>query len=76
MFIHFDADRASDSPYIERVWRCHSEAGGQFISVASAHWEFVVTRLAGDVTITLRGPETRPREVLRDPRLRAFLAPA
>lgn len=63
MFIHFDADRPSDSPFIERVWRCHSEAGGRFVSVASSHWEFVVTRLAGETIVTLRGPETRPREV-------------
>jgi len=63
MFIHFDADRPSDSPFVERVWRCHSESGGPFLSVASSHWEFVVTRLAGETTITLRGPETRPREI-------------
>ena len=63
MFIHFDADRPSDSPFIERVWCCHSEAGGRFLSVASTHWEFVVTRLSGDTVITLRGPETGPREV-------------
>ena len=63
MFIHFDADRASDSPFIERVWCCHSEGGGPFLSVASSHWEFVVTRLAGETTITLRGPETKPREI-------------
>lgn len=63
MFIHFDADRSSDSPFIERVWCCHSEGGGRFLSVASTHWEMVVTRLAGETVITLRGPETQPREV-------------
>lgn len=63
MFIHFDADRPSDSPFIERVWTCHSEGGGRFLSVASAHWEFVVTRLEGETVVTLRGPETGPREV-------------
>ena len=63
MFIHFDADRPSESPFIERVWCCHSDSGGRFLSVASTHWEFVVTRLAGRTTITLRGPETGPREV-------------
>ncbi len=67
MFIHFDADRPSDSPFIERVWRCHSEAGGRFVAVASSHWEFVVTRLGGETTITLHGPETRPREVYCPP---------
>jgi hypothetical protein len=63
MFIHFDANRPSDSPFIERVWRCHSEVGGRFVSVASSHWEFVVSRLAGETIFTLRGPETRPREL-------------
>jgi len=67
MFIHFDADRPSDSPFVERVWRCHSEGGGPFLAVASSHWEIVVTRLAGETTITLHGPETRPREVYCPP---------
>lgn len=63
MFIVFDDDRPSDSPYIERVWRCHSERVGTFLSVASSHWEMVVTRLAGKVLLTVRGPETRATEV-------------
>src|SRR5262250_3037309 len=63
MFILFDAERPSDSPFIERVWRCHSEGGGPFLSVASSHWELVVTRLKGDTYVTLRGPETRAREI-------------
>jgi hypothetical protein len=63
MFIHFDRERPSDSPFIERVWSCHSESGGPFLAVASTHWEFVVSRVAGDVMFTLHGPETRPREV-------------
>ena len=58
MFITFE-DRASDSPFIERVWRCHSTGGGRFLSVAEGHLELVVTRLAGLTTVTLRGPETR-----------------
>jgi len=63
MFIRFDSDRASDSPFIERVWSCHSERGGPFLSVASSHWEMVITRLQGQAIVTLRGPETRPSEV-------------
>jgi AraC-like DNA-binding protein len=63
MFIHFDADRASDSPFVERVWSCHSERGGPFLAVASSHWELVVTRLEGTTVVTLHGPETRAREV-------------
>ena len=45
---------------IERVWRSHSTCGGRFLSVASPHWELAVTRLAGQTTITARGPETKP----------------
>ena len=67
MIIHFDADRPSDSPYVERVWHCHSEDGGPFLSVASSHWELVVTRLQGDTFVTWRGPETRAREVICPP---------
>jgi hypothetical protein len=58
MFLVFD-DRRSDSPYVERVWRCHSERAGRFLSVASSHWEMVVTRLNGEMTLTVRGPETK-----------------
>jgi AraC-like DNA-binding protein len=63
VFIIFDADRPSDSPFVERVWRCHSEGSGDFLSVASSHWEMVVTKLGGATTLTLRGPETKAREV-------------
>jgi helix-turn-helix protein len=67
MFISFDADRPSSSPYIERVWSCHSTSGGPFLAVASTHWELVITRLAGETIVTLHGPETRPREVFCPP---------
>jgi hypothetical protein len=52
-------DRPSDSPYVERVWRAHSEGGGSFLSVAECRSELVVTRHQGRVTVTVRGPETR-----------------
>jgi AraC-like DNA-binding protein len=58
MFLIFD-DRPSDSPFVERVWRCHSERAGRFISVASSLWEMVVTRHRGETTLTVRGPETK-----------------
>jgi AraC-like DNA-binding protein len=63
MFIVFDRDRASDSPLIERVWSCHSERAGLFHSIASPHCEIVFTRLQGRVVVTIRGPETRARQV-------------
>jgi AraC-like DNA-binding protein len=52
-------DRLSDSPFVERVWRCHSERGGKFISVAASHFEMALTRLRGKNFLTLRGPEMK-----------------
>jgi hypothetical protein len=63
MVISFDGIRESDSPFIERVWSSHSERGGRFLSVASVHWEMVVTQLQGHSMLTVRGPETQPTEV-------------
>jgi hypothetical protein len=63
----FDGDRPSDSPYVERVWRYHSEKGGSFISVAECRSELVVTRHEGRVTMTMRGPETRPTRLSYPP---------
>ncbi len=57
--IIFDEERASDSPFVERVWRSHSESSNPFLSIAVNHCEFVVSRLQGKVTMTLRGPETK-----------------
>ena len=57
-------DRQSDSPLVERVWRSHSEGAGTFLSVASSHWEMVVTRHRGQLTMTLKGPETKAAPVV------------
>src|SRR5260370_40408630 len=54
-----DEERASDSPFVERVWRSHSEGGNPFLSIAVNHCEFVVSRLQGTFTMILRGPETK-----------------
>ena len=61
--IIFDENRPSDSPYVERVWRCHSEGAAPFLSIAATRCELVVTRLQGKVTVTLRGPETKATPV-------------
>ena len=58
MLITF-ADRPSDSPFIERVWRSHSDQAGVFHSIAACHWVMVVTRLEGKMSLTVRGPETK-----------------
>jgi AraC-like DNA-binding protein len=57
--ILFDEDRASDSPFVERVWRCHSEGAHPFLSIAASRCELVVSRLGGKITVTVRGPEIR-----------------
>jgi hypothetical protein len=57
MFLIFE-DRPSDSPLVERIWQCRSERAGSFLSVASSHWEMVVTRHHNRMKLTLRGPET------------------
>jgi helix-turn-helix protein len=55
----FDEDRPSDSPFVERVWRCHSEGAAPFLSIAASRCELVIGRFEGRVTMTIRGPETR-----------------
>jgi AraC-like DNA-binding protein len=58
MIFTFD-ERPSDSPFVERIWRAHSERAGSFNSIAASHWEMVVTRQYGKTTLTVRGPETK-----------------
>lgn len=58
MIFNFE-ERASDSPFVESIWRNHSESGGPFISMATSHWQMVVTRHAGQTRLTVRGPETQ-----------------
>lgn len=63
----FDEDRASDSPFVERVWRSHSEAAGWFVSIAESRAEIVVAIHRGQVTVVVRGPETRATRVAYPP---------
>jgi hypothetical protein len=58
MLIAFE-DRPSDSPVVERVWRSRSEQAGLFHSMATCSWVMVVSRLKGQVFMTVRGPETQ-----------------
>jgi hypothetical protein len=62
MFLTFE-DRPSNSPYVERVWRCYSTRGGPFRSMAEGNLELVVTRLDGFAQVTLRGPVTQASTV-------------
>lgn len=50
--------RASDSPFIESVWRAHSEESGAFLSMAEIHCAIVFTTYQGKTMVTIRGPET------------------
>jgi AraC-like DNA-binding protein len=51
--------RASDSPYIERVWRSRSFEVDRMTSLATAHAELVAWEERGRVSVAVRGPETR-----------------
>jgi AraC-like DNA-binding protein len=62
MFLTFE-DRASNSPYVERLWRTCSTTGGPFHSMAEGNLELVVTRLGGFAQVTLRGPVTQAATV-------------
>ena len=50
---------SSDSPFVELVWRCHSEGAAPFLSIASTNCELVLTKLHGQFSMTVRGPESR-----------------
>jgi hypothetical protein len=49
---------ATDSPFIERIWRTQSDCAGTFLSRAVSHWKMVVWHHAGQTRMTVRGPET------------------
>ena len=57
--IIFDEHRPSDSLFVERIWRCHSEGAYPFLSIAESRSELVVSKLQGKITLTVRGPETK-----------------
>ena len=58
MLINFQ-DRPSDCGVVERVWSSRSDQAGPFHSMAACNWVMVVSRVAGKVFMTVRGPETR-----------------
>lgn len=57
--LHIEA-RPSDSPMVETVWRSRSHQAGTFLSIASSHWELIVSRHEGRIYCTVHGPETHP----------------
>ncbi len=52
-------ERLSDSPFVERIWRSHSDDINTFTSIAANHLDLVVWKYQGKTNITLRGPETK-----------------
>jgi AraC-like DNA-binding protein len=58
MLIHLPS-RASDSSFVETIWRSQNEGGGSFISSAASNMEMVVTKQKSAISFTVRGPETK-----------------
>ena len=52
--------RPGDSPWVETIWHSQSSRPGPFLSIASSHWEMVVSRYEGRLYCVVRGPETHP----------------
>ena len=52
-------ERPSDSSFVERIWCAQSERAGDFLSIAVSHWEMVISKYQSEITVTVRGPETR-----------------
>ena len=51
--------RPADVPLVDLLWRTQAAGARAFISRAVIHWEMVVMRHQGRVTLTVRGPETK-----------------
>lgn len=58
MIVDFDT-RPSDAPFVQSVYQAHSIGGGSFVSSAASHWEMVITKQKGQITLSIRGPETK-----------------
>jgi hypothetical protein len=52
-------ERLSDSPVVEAVWRMQSEEAGNYISIASSHWSFLLIKDSGKPRLKMFGPETK-----------------
>ncbi|MGH1561348.1 helix-turn-helix domain-containing protein [Mumia sp. DW29H23] len=52
------AERQSDSPYVERVWRSRTAGVSRMTSIATSHKELVVWEHEGSLHVSMRGPET------------------
>jgi hypothetical protein len=59
MLFYCAKERPSYSPFVEKIWYTRSEQAGDFTSTATSHSGIVVTRYQGQITVTVRGPETK-----------------
>lgn len=66
MLLNFE-ERLSDSPYVERIWRTHTERAGTFTSIALSHWQMCIWTVEGKTYLTVRGPETKATTALVPP---------
>lgn len=58
MAFEFDV-RPSDVSLVEKVWHSQAKSEGTFTSTAESHWEMVVVKYEGKISLTIRGPETK-----------------
>lgn len=56
-------ERASETPFVDWIWRTRSEPVEAFMSVAEPRWEIVVTRQHGKPMVTIRGAVTAASSV-------------
>lgn len=56
----FDEERSSDSSFVERSWRSHSEGAGSFLSLAESRWEMVVTKHHGKIHLRYEVQRRKP----------------
>ncbi|GLV55448.1 hypothetical protein KDH_22920 [Dictyobacter sp. S3.2.2.5] len=58
--------RASDSPYIEAVWRDRAGSDYAPICPASGHWHLLFMKRNGKPSVSIEGPLTRSKSVRQD----------
>lgn len=60
----FFEGRSSDSPYIQGIWRGHTQGIYTPICPAAAEWDLLLQRKRGKVTVLFEGPLTRAKAKL------------
>jgi AraC-like DNA-binding protein len=56
-------ERASETPFVDWIWRTRSEPVDAFMSIAEPRWEIVVTLQHGKPIVTIRGAVTSASSV-------------